>query len=85
MSDSKSTQPHLIKEMDQNLISDNRADKKALEIAKIGKVTVVVVAVHLYGNTESNLISASVKNSAKKTKLGSNSKKFGLNPIERKI
>jgi hypothetical protein len=52
---------------------------KALEIAKTGKVIVVVVVMHLYGNTESNLITASVKNGAKKTKLGSNSKKLGLN------
>jgi hypothetical protein len=54
LSDSKSTQPHPIKVTDQNLISDNRADEKALEIAKAGKVNTVVAAMHLYGNTESN-------------------------------
>jgi hypothetical protein len=53
--------------------------KKALEIAKTGKVTAVVMVMHLYGNTESNLITTSAKNSAKKTKLGSNLKKLGLN------
>ncbi len=79
MSDSKSTQPHPIKVTDQIPISDNRADEKALEIAKTGKVTAVVAAMQLYDNTESNLISTSAKNSAKKTKLGSNSKKLGLN------
>ncbi len=79
MSDSKSTQPHPVKVMDQILISNNRADEKALEIAKMGKVTTLVVVMHLYGNTESNLITASAKNSAKKTKFGSNSKKLGLN------
>ncbi len=61
------------------MISINRADEKALEIAKTGKVTVVVPVMHLYGNTESNLINTSAKNSVKKTKLGSNLKKLGLN------
>jgi hypothetical protein len=75
LSDSKSTQPCQIKVVDQNPISDNRADEKALEFAKTGKVTAVVAVMHLYGNTESNMITASVKNSAKRTKLGSNSKK----------
>ncbi len=65
--------------MEQIPISDNRADEKALEMAKTGKVTVVVAVMHLYGNTESNLITISAKNSARKTKLGSNSKNFGLN------
>ncbi len=63
--------------MDQILIS-TRADEKALEIAKTGKVTVVVAVMHLYGNTKSNLISTSAQNSAEKTKLGSKSKKLGL-------
>jgi hypothetical protein len=79
LSDSKSTEPRPIKVTDQNPISDNRADEKALEIAKTGKVTMVIAVMHLYGDTESNLITASVKNSAKKTKLGSNLKKLGLN------
>jgi hypothetical protein len=61
------------------LLSDNRADEKALKIAKTGKVTTVVVVMHLYGNTESNLITTSAKISAKKTKIGSNLKKSGLN------
>jgi hypothetical protein len=79
LSDSKSTQPCLIKVTDQIPISDDRADKKALEFAKTGKVTAVVAVMHLYGNTESNLITTSAKNSVKKTKIGSNLKKLGLN------
>jgi hypothetical protein len=65
--------------MDQIPISNNRADEKALEIAKTGKVTAVVAIMHLYGDTKSNSNSTSAKNSAKKTKLGSNLKKLGLN------
>ncbi len=79
MSDFKSTQPRPIKVMDQIPISDNRADEKALEIAKTGKVTVVVAVIHLYGNNKGNSITTSAKNSAKKTKIGSSSKKLGLN------
>jgi hypothetical protein len=79
LSDSKSTQPHPIKVTDQILISSTRADIKALEIAKMGKVSVVVVVMHLYGNTKSKLITTGAKNSAKKTKLGSNLKELGLN------
>ncbi len=79
MSDFKSTQPRLIKVTDQIPISDNRADEKALEIAKTGKVTVVVAVMHLCGNNKSNSITTSAKNSAKKTKIWSNSKKLGLN------
>jgi hypothetical protein len=75
LSDFKSTQPHLIKVMDQIPIS-TRADKKALEIAKTGKVTAVVMVMHLYGNTKRNSINTSAKNSAKKTKLGSKLKKL---------
>jgi hypothetical protein len=79
LSDSKSTQPQPIKVMEQILISDNRANEKALEMAKTGKVTAVVAVMHLYGNTEINLITTNAKNCAKKTKLGSYSKKLGLN------
>jgi hypothetical protein len=79
LSDSESTQPRSIKVTNQTLISSNRADEKALEIAKTGKVTAVVLVMHLYGNTKSNLITTSAKNSTKKTKLGSNWKKLGLN------
>jgi hypothetical protein len=64
LSDFKSIQPHLIIVMDQILSSDNRADEKALEIAKTGKVTAVVAVMHLYGNTESKLINTIAKNSA---------------------
>jgi hypothetical protein len=62
--------PVQLKVTDQILIS-TRADEKALEIAKMGKVTVVVVVRHLYGNTKNKLITTSAKNSVKKTKLGS--------------
>ncbi len=79
MSDFKSTQPRPIKVTDQIPISNNRADEKALEIAKTGKVTAVVAVMHLYGNNKSNSITTNAKNSAKKTKIGSNSKKLGLN------
>jgi hypothetical protein len=48
LSDSKSSQPRPIKVTDQNLISNNRADKKALEIAKTGKVTAVVTVMHIW-------------------------------------
>jgi hypothetical protein len=79
LSDFKSTQPCPIKVTDQIPICSNRADEKALKIAKTGKVTAIVAVMHLYGNTKSNLITTSAKCSAKKTKLGSNSKKLGLN------
>jgi hypothetical protein len=79
LSDSRSTQPRPIKVTDQIPISNNRAGENALEIAKTGKVTMLVTVMHLYGNTESNLITTSAKNSAKKTKLESNLKKLGLN------
>ncbi len=79
LSDFKSTQPCPIEVMDQIVHSNNRADEKALEIAKTGKVTAVVTIMHLYGNTESNLSTTSAKNSAKKTRIESNLKKLGLN------
>ncbi len=56
-----------------------RADVKALENAKTGKVTAVVMVMHLYGNTKSRSINDNVKKSAKKTKLKSKSKKLNLN------
>ncbi len=79
MSDFKSTQPCPIKVTDQIPLSNNWADEKALKIAKTGKVTAVVAVMHFYGNTESNLITTSAKNSAKKTKIVSYLKKLGLN------
>jgi hypothetical protein len=78
MSDLQSTQPRPIKVTDS--ISDgDRADVKALENAKMGKVTAVVTVLHLYGNAKSRLINANAKISAKKSKLESKSKKIGLN------
>jgi hypothetical protein len=63
--------------MDQIPIT-TRADERALEIAKTGKVTAVVMEMHLYGNAKSNLIGTSAKNSGKNTKLGTKLKKLGL-------
>jgi hypothetical protein len=71
MSDLQSTQPHPVKAT--NSVSDsNKADVKALEIAKTGKVTTVVTAMHLYGNAKSRSINDNAKISAKKAKLESN-------------
>jgi hypothetical protein len=78
MSDLQSSQPHPIKVMDSILHSD-RADVKALENAKTGKVTAVVAVMHLYGNAKSRSINNNAKISAKKTKLESKSKKLSLN------
>jgi hypothetical protein len=66
MSDLQSTQPRPIKVTGPVPIS-TRADEKALEIAKMGKVTTVVAVMHFYGNTKSNLLNTSAKNSAKNT------------------
>jgi hypothetical protein len=74
LSDFKSTQPRPVKVTDQIPISSDRADEKALEIAKMSKVTAVVAVMHLYCNTKSNSITTSATNSAKKTKIGSNLK-----------
>jgi hypothetical protein len=51
MSDLQSTQPHPIKVTD-SVSNSKRADPKALENAKMGKVTTVVAVMHLYGNTK---------------------------------
>jgi hypothetical protein len=77
LSDLQSTQPRPIKVTDQVPIS-SRTDEKALENAKTGKVTAVVTGMHIYGKTKSSLPKASTKNSAKRTKLGSKSRKLGL-------
>ncbi len=76
-SDLQSTQPHPIKVTD-SISNSKRADIKALENAKTGKVTAVVVVMHLYGNTTSRSISDNAKISAKKTKLESKLKKLDL-------
>ncbi len=78
MSDLQSTQPRLIKVTDS--VSDSkRANVKALENAKMEKVTKVVAVMHIYGNANSSSINANAKISAKKTQLESKSKKLGLN------
>jgi hypothetical protein len=76
MSDLQSTQLHPIKVTD-SISNSKRADAKALENAKTGKVTAVAV-MHLYGNTTSRSISNNAKISAKKTKLESKLKKLDL-------
>jgi hypothetical protein len=45
----------------------------------MGKVTGVVAVMHLYGIAKSRSINNNAKNSAKKTKLESKSRKLGLN------
>jgi hypothetical protein len=78
ISDLQSTQPCPIKVTDSVSNSD-RADVKALENAKTGKVTAVVAVMHLYGNANGSSIDANAKISAKKTKLESKLKKLDLN------
>jgi hypothetical protein len=78
MSDLQSTQPRPIKVMD-SISNSDRADVKALENAKTGKVTAVVSVMHLNGNAKGSSINANAKISAKKTKLESKLKKLGLN------
>ncbi len=78
MSYLQSTQPRPIKVTDSVSDSD-RANVKALENAKTGKVTTVVAVMHSYGNAKGSFTNANAKISAKKTKLESKSKKAGLN------
>jgi hypothetical protein len=54
LSDLKSTKPHPIEVTDQIPTSNDRADKKAVEIAKTGKVTAVVAVMHLYSDSKAN-------------------------------
>ncbi len=75
MSDLQSTQPRPIKVTD-SISNSKGADAKALENAKTGKVTTVVMVMHLYGNTTNRSISNNAKISAKKTKLESKLKKL---------
>jgi hypothetical protein len=78
LSDLKSTRPRPIKVTDQILTSNDKADKKAVEIAKTGKVTAVIAVMHLYSDSKSKLANKISKISAKETKLGSKSKELGL-------
>jgi hypothetical protein len=73
-----STQPCPIKVTDP-VLNSSKADEKSLENAKTGKVTAVVAVMHIYGETKSNLLNTSAKNSAKRNKLGSKLKELGLN------
>jgi hypothetical protein len=82
MSDLQSTQPRPIK-VTNSISNSNRADVKALENAETGKVTAVVLVMHLYGNVKGSSINADAKFSAKKTKLDSKSKKLDLNRSEK--
>jgi hypothetical protein len=56
MSDLKSTKPRPIKVTEQIPISDNKADEKAVETVKTGKVTAVVAVLHLYGDSKMKLV-----------------------------
>ncbi len=85
MSDLKSTKPRPIKVTDQILTINDKADKKAVEIAKTGKVTVVVTVMHLYSDSKSKLASKITKISAKETKLGSKLKKLGLERSKKRL
>jgi hypothetical protein len=78
MSDLQSTQPRPIKVTDP-ISNSNKAEVKAVENAKTGKVKAVVAVMHLYGNAKSSSIKAKAKISAKMTQLESKSKKLGLN------
>ncbi len=78
MFDLQSTQPRPIKVTDP-ISNSTRADVIALKIAKTGRVSIVVVVVHLYGNAESSSVSANAKISAKKTKLESILKELSPN------
>ncbi len=78
MSDLQSTQPRPIKVTDA-ISNSKRADAKALENTKTGKVTAVVMVMHLYGDTKNGSIRDNAKHSAKKTKSESKLKKLDLN------
>jgi hypothetical protein len=54
-SDFQYTQPRPIKVMDPVPIS-TRADEKALENAKTGKMTAAVTVMHMYGNTKTTYV-----------------------------
>jgi hypothetical protein len=71
--------------MDQTPTSNDKADKKAVEIAKTGKVTAVGAVMHLYGDSKSKLVNKIAKNSAKETKLGSKSRKLGLEQSKKRL
>jgi hypothetical protein len=62
-----------------SISESDKADVKALENAKMRKVTTVVAVMHFYGNAKGCSINANAKICAKKTKLKSKSKKLGLN------
>jgi hypothetical protein len=81
-SDLQSTQLRPIKVTD-SVSNSERADIKALENAKTAKVTAVVAVMHLYGKTMSRSISNNAKISAKKTRLGSKSKKLDLKRLKK--
>jgi hypothetical protein len=85
LSDLKSTEPRPIEVKDQTPTSNDKADKKTVEIAKTGKVTAVVTVMHLYGDSKSKLVNKIAKNSAKETKLGSKLKKIGLERSKKRL
>jgi hypothetical protein len=85
LSDLKSTKPRPIKVSDQIPTNNDKADKKAVEIAKTGKVTAVVAVMHLCGDSKRDLVNKIVKNSTKETKLGSKLKKLGLEQSKKRL
>jgi hypothetical protein len=78
MSNLASLQPHLIKVTDP-VPNNLRADKKASENAKAGKVTTVVAVMHIFGQYKCNSHNANAEICAKKVKLCPKLKEKGLN------
>jgi hypothetical protein len=85
MSDLNSAKPHPIKVTDQIPSSDSKSDEKAIETAKMGKVTAVVTVMHLYGDSKTKLVNTIAKNSAKKTKLVSKLEKKDLEESKKRL
>ncbi len=85
MSDLKSTKPHPIKVTDQIPVSDDKADKKAVETTMTGKVTVVVAVIHLYSDSNTKLVNKLTKNSAKKAKIVSKLTKLDLEQSKKRL
>jgi hypothetical protein len=71
--------------MDQIPTSNDRADKKTVEVAMTGKVTAVVTVMRLYSDLKSKLVSKITKNSPKETKLESKSKELDLDQSKKHL
>jgi hypothetical protein len=77
MSDLQSIQPRPIKVLAQSR-STSELMKKQLRMQKTGKVTAVVVLMHIFGEAKRNYPNAKAKISAKKANIGPKLKKIGL-------